>query len=123
MTRILIIDDEAPVRKMLQEALNGEGYHVREAANGLEALRIQSDAPSDLIVIDMLMPHMEGIETIMEFPRRWPGVKVLAISGGSKKFGFDILYVAKQLGAADTLEKPFSLPQMLRAIRKISNAS
>jgi CheY-like chemotaxis protein len=119
MIRILIIDDEAPVRKMLQEALNGEGYHVREAADGLEALRIQRDTPSDLIVIDILMPHMEGIETIMEFRRQWPGVKVLAISGGNEKLGFDILRVAKQVGAADTLEKPFSLPQMLRAIRKV----
>jgi CheY-like chemotaxis protein len=118
MAQILIIDDEAPFRTMLREVLEGQGYHVLEAANGLKSLKIQSETPSDLIVIDILMPEMEGLETIMEFRRQWPDTKIVAISGGSKKIDFDILDVAKRLGATDTLQKPFSLVQILKSIRK-----
>ena len=66
MTRILIIDDEAPVRDLLRQMLEKEGYEVVEAREGDIGIRLFRENPADLIITDILMPEKEGIETILE---------------------------------------------------------
>ena len=87
---------------MIRQILECEGHRVLEAAEGSEGIRLQKRTPSDLIISDILMPDKEGLD-------------IIAISGGL--IGFDVLDVAKKLGARYTLAKPFSLPDLLKAVR------
>jgi CheY-like chemotaxis protein len=116
MTRILVIDDEASVRTLIRRILEGEGHLVHEAGDGEDGLAQLQSTPVDLVITDIFMPHKEGIETIRELRRQFPGAKILAISGGGKQSGLEPpLTEAKLFGAHDILAKPFT-PQELLAV-------
>jgi two-component system response regulator (stage 0 sporulation protein F) len=117
MTRatILIIDDEEPIRALLRFALEAAGYEVTEAANGRQGLERYRQRPTDLVIVDMLMPEMNGLDMLLDLTREFLHAKVIAISGAGGEQ--NVLDVAKFLGARQTFEKPFSIPQLLRAVR------
>jgi DNA-binding response OmpR family regulator len=117
MTRatILIIDDEEPIRALLRFALEAAGYQVTEAANGRQGLDLYRQRQTDLIIADMLMPELNGLDLILELTREFLHAKVIAISGAGGEQ--NVLDVAKLLGARQTFEKPFSIPQLLDAVR------
>jgi len=117
MTRatILIIDDEEPIRAFLRFALEAAGYEVTEAANGRQGLDLYRQRPTDLIIADMLMPELNGLDLLLELTREFLHAKVIAISGAGGEQ--NVLDVAKLLGARQTFEKPFSIPQLLDAVR------
>jgi two-component system, cell cycle sensor histidine kinase and response regulator CckA len=102
---ILIADDEEEVREIVREILEEHGYAVFEAANGKEVVGMVERGPIDLIILDLIMPEQEGIETLHLLRYWWPKVKVLAISGA---FGGSFLRCAKNMGADAVLKKPFS---------------
>ena len=100
---ILVVDDEEAVRRLLQEVL-GERYRVLLAADGREALEAIAGEPNlDLVITDLVMPNLEGIETIQAIRKAKPGLKIVAMSG---VFGGHFLKSAKALGADATLRKP-----------------
>lgn len=111
MATILIIDDEAPLRALLSTALQSAGYDVVEASTGRAGLALYRQRAVDLVIVDMLMPELNGLEIISEFTREFLGAKVVAISG----MGGDesMLNTAKLLGARQTLRKPFGIDQLL----------
>ncbi len=113
---ILVVDDEEQIRSTLKQMLESSGYEVMEAPDGNVALWLFKDKPSDLIITDLIMPEKEGIETIMELKRDYPGVKIIAISGGGTGDPKDYLKLAKQIGADSTLAKPFEKDELLKAI-------
>ena len=117
MTRatILIIDDEEPIRALLRFALEAAGYEVMEAANGRQGLDLYRQRPTDLIIADMLMPELNGLDLLLDLTREFLHAKVIAISGAGGEQ--NVLDVAKLLGARQTFEKPFSIPQLLDAVR------
>jgi two-component system, response regulator, stage 0 sporulation protein F len=117
MTRatILIIDDEEPIRALLRFALEAAGYTVTEAANGRQGLDLYRQRPTDLIIADMLMPELNGLDLLLDLTREFLHAKVIAISGAGGEQ--NVLDVAKLLGARQTFEKPFSIPQLLDAVR------
>ena len=117
MTRatILIIDDEEPIRALLRFALEAAGYEVTEAANGRQGLDLYRQRPTDLVITDMLMPELNGLDMLLDLTREFLHAKVIAISGAGGKQ--NVLDVAKLLGARQTFEKPFSIPQLLDAVR------
>lgn len=119
MARILIIDDEAPVRNMLRQMLEKEGYEVAEAEDGKVGMRRYAEHPPDLVITDILMPEKEGIETILALRKADPGVKIIAISGGGRTGRLDVLPVAKAFGALRTLAKPFTRDELLGAVRSV----
>ena len=119
MASILVIDDEEQPRRMLRQALERAGYEVVEARDGQEGLQRYRTAPTDLIITDILMPGKEGLETIMEFRREVPGVKMIAISGGGQTGNLTFLEVARRLGARRTFQKPFELRELLEAVREV----
>ena len=100
---ILVVDDEPLVRYTLEAALRQNGYQVLQAGDGDEALDVLAAARVDLVLTDLVMPRREGIETIIEIRRRFPRVKVIALSG---VFGGIYLQMARQLGADAALSKP-----------------
>jgi DNA-binding response OmpR family regulator len=119
MPKILVIEDDPLVRTALRRALKQNGYDVCEARDGKEGLsRFQEEAP-DLVITDIIMPNMDGFETIIELRRSAPDTKVVAISGGGHMRGEDYLGVAHRLGAAKTLVKPFGSDVLLETCQSL----
>lgn len=114
MATILLIDDEDQVRTLFQVALEGAGYCVLTAENGKHGLRILQHQEADLILVDIFMPDMDGLEVIRLLRTSRPAIKIIAISGGSGERNY--LDIAKYLGANDTLKKPFSPQELLHAV-------
>jgi DNA-binding NtrC family response regulator len=112
MAKILLIDDEESVRTVLRIALERDGYDVEEAVNGRQGLALYGERPADLVITDIAMPEMNGLDMMVELTQKFLNVKVIAMSGGA-----DSLTVAKQLGACETVQKPFNLDQLLGMIR------
>jgi len=115
MAMILIIDDEETIRVLLRSALQAEGYEVAEAVNGREGLERYRDRPADLVITDIVMPELNGLDMLLELTREFLYAKVIAISGAAEEK--NLLDVAKLLGARQTFQKPFSMPQLLSAVR------
>lgn len=115
---ILIIDDDDQINSMLQEMLKSEHYRVLAASNGSAGVDLLRNERVDLLITDMLMPNMDGVEVIQEVRRKWPLLKIIAMSGGGIGATPDFyLTVARKLGAVSTLVKPFSREQLLEAVR------
>ena len=106
---ILITDDDPTLRAIGAELLTCEGYRVLEAGDGDEALRLIEVEPVDLLILDMLMPNKDGLETIMELRRRGSEVRILAISSGGSMDINTLLRSAMVFGADRTLSKPLPL--------------
>lgn len=111
--RVLVIEDSANMRDMLRLALEGAGHEVITASHGLEGLGYLNGHKVDVVLTDLFMPEMDGIEVIAALKRRFPGVKVVAMSG---RPGVDYLNVAKELGAARILRKPFAMEELFSAL-------
>jgi len=110
---ILIIDDDMPLRILVRQVLEDAGYQVCEAASGRLGLEQFHARPVDLVLTDLDMPELNGLEVIIALTRAFLDVKVIAMSGLSA----DDLQKAKLLGARQTLAKPLDLHALLRAIQ------
>ncbi|HME97101.1 MAG TPA: response regulator [Methylomirabilota bacterium] len=113
VSKILVVDDEPEVRKLMEHFLTDRGYQVRLAANGREGLAaIDSFAP-DVVLLDMHMPEMDGLETLKELAVRAPGLPVIMVTVNE-----DVQTTSQllQLGAADYVPKPFNLDYLEQAI-------
>ncbi|MBD3287986.1 response regulator [candidate division KSB1 bacterium] len=120
VAKILIIDDEKQIRTVMRKLLEKEGHSVIEAENGAEGIDAYCRQPADLVITDIIMPEKEGIETIKEFMNEFPGIKIIATSGGSQLLTPELgLDVAKCLGAVRTLKKPFSSNELIEAVNDV----
>ena len=111
MATILCIDDEEQARTLFKVALEGVGYRVLIAENRTHGLRLLEQQQVDLILVDIFIPDMDGLELILRLRKIRPGNKIIAISGGTK-----YLDITKHLGANDTLLKPFSVEELLDTV-------
>ena len=117
MSSILVVDDEDQIRHLIRETLEQSGYHVTEARDGKEALQQCRLAPADLVIMDILMPDQDGLETTATLRQEFPNVKIVAITGGSEMIGIlNFLDVAKMLGAHRALQKPFEMTTLLDTV-------
>ncbi len=117
MARILIVDDESELRMLLNRIFARQGHETVEAANGREALRHLETSPGfDVIVTDLFMPEMDGIETLRHIKTEWPDAKVIVISGGGDRTGLDMLPMAEKFGADRTFAKPFNPADLAQAV-------
>ncbi|CAN5415555.1 response regulator [soil metagenome] len=120
MAFILVIDDEVPIQELIKFVLGEAGHEVRCADNGVAGLIAQQERPADLIICDLFMPEKEGLDTIQELHRKFPQVKVIAISGGYRADGrIDFLPVAKKFGATETLHKPFMAKELAKLVEEV----
>jgi len=119
MTDLLLIDDDEVPRQTLARMLKRNGFVVREASNGLEGLKQMRQSPAPLVVTELVMPEMEGIEILRQLRRLYPDTRIIAISGGGKPGAQCDLAVAKELGAHRTLAKPFKHDQLLRMVAEV----
>ena len=116
MAKILIIDDNEEIRSLLRQVFQATGHEVAQAADGDEGLRSCRAQRMDVVITDIVMPNKEGLETIMELRREFPGVKIVAMSGGARSMAMNFLPTAKKLGADFTIAKPFAVAEMLALV-------
>jgi DNA-binding response OmpR family regulator len=117
MARILVIDDDPQIRRLVARACSSWNYHVSEAEDGLAATLLMEDESYDLIITDIHMPEMDGIELVTALRDRSANVKILAISGGwSGRAKEEVLLDADLLGADLVLPKPFTLDELRSAV-------
>ena len=119
MARVLIIDDDSAVRDALARALTRAGHVVDRAANGRQGLEAFETESIDLVITDINMPEMDGIEVMNAFRRRGASVPIIAISGGGLMPKELLLTTAAKLGAVEVIPKPFELIDLLEAIDRI----
>ncbi|MBU8872036.1 MAG: response regulator [Gemmatimonadales bacterium] len=123
MAKILVIEDDAEVRELLNALLSRAGHTVREARDGREGIHSFRTSPSDLIITDLIMPHKEGLETIIDLRQEFPDLKIIAISGGSLGNRDNYLKTAKLCGASRIFHKPFDNNELLAAVHDLLNGS
>lgn len=122
MAKILLIDDEPMVRAAVSAALVSVGHEVTPAQNGMEGLEIFSQGDFSLVITDIIMDEMEGLETIIELKKKSPHQKIMAISGGGKLGARTHLDLALKFGAEKVLEKPFRLAELFSVVNELTNS-
>jgi DNA-binding response OmpR family regulator len=118
--RILVIDDEAGLRKTIRGMLEFRGLEVEEAADGEMGIRAYRQHGADVVLCDLFMPTRDGLETIRELRRLAPHVKIIAMSGGGPRGTVNLLPMARRMGAAEVLYKPFAWSELLAAVDQAS---
>jgi len=116
MARILLVDDDPAVRGSLLRFLEREGHDVGEARDGREAVEAVGRGSWDLVITDVNMPEMSGIEVLMAVRESSPEIPVIAISGGGLLDKAMLLDDAGALGAVATIEKPVELDELRRLV-------
>jgi CheY-like chemotaxis protein len=117
MSRVLVMDDEADTRMLIEKILESAGHEVVLAADGLEGMRQYHSTPVDLALVDLFMPNREGLETIKELKLQFPDFPIIAMSGDA--LALCLLPVAQRLGAVEVLQKPFLPEELLEAIKHV----
>ena len=113
--RVLIVDDEPQIRRALRTALTGHGYAVEVAHDGEAALVAIATAPPDVVVLDLAMPGVDGLEVIRQ-TRAWSSVPIIVVSARDRDAD---KVAALDIGADDYLTKPFSIDELLARLRAV----
>jgi DNA-binding response OmpR family regulator len=118
--RVLVVEDDPSTQRALATILRQEGYTVIQARDGAEAIRLWRDSGADLVLMDLVMPDKDGIETIVELRASDPDIRIVAMSGGAgiDNPRIDLLGDAKMLGAMSTIDKPFTPAEVIAVVRR-----
>ena len=116
MKKVLIVDDDAELRSTLSEILKGAGYHIDEASSGKEAIEKIVSKDFDIALLDLMMPKMNGIETLTELKKITPKTKVIMITAFAT---VENAVDAIKKGASDYISKPFRIDDLLTTIRRV----
>lgn len=118
MALILVIDDDAAIRTVFDRILHKAGYSVICADNGRKGLKLLESESPDIVVCDIIMPDMDGLEVLMSIRKMSRGIPVIAVSGGPQAIPMDFLPMAKSLGACKILYKPIEVAELLSAVQE-----
>lgn len=116
--KVMTVDDSSVVRQILKKTLTAAGYEVTEAIDGLDALEKLNDGPVDMVVTDLNMPNMDGVELIRNL-RRQPGNRFLPIVMLTTESQQHIKEEGKKAGASGWIVKPFRPEQLLAIVRTV----
>jgi CheY-like chemotaxis protein len=116
MLHILLIEDDAPIRGLLTRMLVAAGHQVTAAANGAEGLRLWREQAADLVLTDIQMPGINGIEVMQQLSSDTPKLPVIAVSGGARSRDLALLGTVGLLGAVGLLQKPLTSAALQAAI-------
>lgn len=117
--RVLVVDDNPTVRTTARILLEDAGLTVFEADGGVAALRAVRGEDPDIVLCDVFMPDIDGLEVIRALRRDFPNAKVIAMSGGAFGGALDLLPAARRLGASGVLQKPFTQQMVLEEIERV----
>ena len=118
MLGVLIVDDDPKTRRVLREILEPLNHSVLEAGNGREALPLVAQHEPDLMIVDTLMPEMDGLETIRYLRRKGYRMPIIAMPAGKYLTAKRYSEFAKTFGADDVLMKPFGRAEVLKVLRR-----
>jgi two-component system response regulator GlrR len=116
---IVLIDDEVKLTKAWGQVLTQKGFNVREFQNGKRALECLARERADLVITDIYMDEMDGMEVLKALKESYPKIKTIVMSGGSQVVDLDCLTVAKMIGADRALSKPVELKALLNTISEL----
>jgi len=115
---VVVADDDSLLRETFRAFLEARGYNVLLAEDGNDALKIVESTTVDAMLLDILMPRKEGLETLIELKQRFPALKVFVMSGGGLYGRADFLTVARKFGADAVLRKPFPLQSVIELLER-----
>lgn len=129
MQSVLVVDDELDVRDAIERVLERSGYSVRKAGDAADAMEELRRSGADVVITDIIMPKIDGVEAIRSIRKEFPSVRIIAISGGGN-FGITAyrptaittsayLAAAERAGADVVLTKPFESKDLLRAVEQV----
>jgi two-component system KDP operon response regulator KdpE len=119
MTRILVVDDDPQILRALRINFNARGYDVDVAADGAAALQTAAERPPELVVLDLGLPDLDGVDVIRGL-RGWTAVPIIVLSG---RVGSSDKVAAFDAGADDYVTKPFGIEELLARIRAVTRRS
>ncbi len=120
MAHILVIDDEADIRFILGTFFISEGHAIDTAENGKAGLRLAELNRYDLVITDVIMPEMDGLEVITAIKRKFPNIRIIAMTGGTAKIDKDLLLSTAHIMRADkVIAKPLDLKALKAAVNEV----
>lgn len=122
MAIIVVVDDHREIRKAIARQLGSAGHEIQEAADGAEGLALSRRHKPALVICDIFMPGMEGIETIRAIRGEQPAVKIIAMSGSDPSQQAHYLKAAQELGADAVLAKPWRAADFLALVKRLLEA-
>lgn len=124
MARFLILDDDEDLGSIVEMILQMEGHETAVLQRAEDAVAAQRSRPADVLITDIFMPDQDGLETIQQFRSEFPGVKIIAMSGGGDTLrNVSYLFAASELGAVQVLRKPFEKEALLDVVRQVLDGS
>ncbi|MCK5100308.1 MAG: response regulator [Desulfobacteraceae bacterium] len=120
MVHILIIDDDEQILTMLKQAIERKGYKVTTAINGKIGIKLYKETLADVVITDIVMPEMEGLEAIRTLRKKNKDIKIIALSGGGFVSPDEYLKLAKQFGAKYAFAKPVNLKELIDSIKELT---
>ena len=120
MAHILVIDDEADIRFILETFFNKEGHTVNTAGDGKAGMRQVGLKDYDLIITDVVMPEMDGLEVLTAIKQNFTGIRVIVMSGGTDRIDKNLLLsTAKAMRAFSVIDKPLNLKKLKAAVNEV----
>lgn len=115
---VLVVDDRRDILGFARIALERAGYEVGVTDSGLQAFELQRRQAADVLITDIFMPDVDGMEVIDRFRREYPGTRIIAMSGGVERMQ-DYLGIAQQIGVDATLRKPFTVDELVLTVSRV----
>jgi|SRR5688572_11206645 len=119
MARVIVIDDQEPIRRIVHRALEQAGHQVFEASDGEAGVRLLAQHAAEVVISDIFMPGQDGIQTLRQIRKDFPHVKVIVMSGGDSTGMLDLRRDAELLGAVKSLPKPFTAREIVDAVSSV----
>lgn len=119
MASILLLDDEEVLRELLAVLLEEEGHTVIQGGDGLKAFDFSLISKTDLMITDLFMPHIDGMNAISSARKDCPDLKIIAMSGGGEFLTQDFLPHTQHFGASAILRKPFGPKEFIETVRSV----
>jgi two-component system response regulator (stage 0 sporulation protein F) len=113
--KVLIVDDQFGIRTLLNEVLQKEGYEIHQASNGFQALHIMEKHAPDLVLLDIKIPGMDGLEILKKMKEMDPEIRVIIMTAYGE---LDMIEETKKHGALDHFSKPFDIGEIQEAVKQ-----